>query len=214
LPSVHEWHKAAYYDPPARRCWAYPTGSNEVPDGVDFPGDPAFAAASRDPASNGEPNAIDDVGIGSPFGTAGQGGSVDERLETAGEYVNQGAHGSKRVHEGNWGNAANVLLRQHFMAIGPSFEGASSPSALPAPLPNRAFRPERLPCCWLAPVPVGGASPPAGWSEPRRQGVSAVRHVFRTIDPCAVNEPPLALRLRLFPPCGAAAPVHWRRQDQ
>jgi hypothetical protein len=34
------------------------------------------------------------------------------------------------------------------------------------------------------------------------------------IDPCAVNEPPLAFRLRLFPTSGAAARVHLRRKDQ
>jgi hypothetical protein len=33
-------------------------------------------------------------------------------------------------------------------------------------------------------------------------------------DPCAVNEPPLAFRLRLFPTSGAAARVHLRRKDQ
>jgi formylglycine-generating enzyme required for sulfatase activity len=76
-----------------------------------------------DGAFNSEPNAVTDVGVLSPFGTAGQGGNVLEWLETAGEFDNQVPHVSRRLHGGNWHNAANVLLRQHGMAIGPSFEG-------------------------------------------------------------------------------------------
>ena len=40
LPSVNEWHKAAYYDPVAGVYYDYPTGSDSVPDGIDFVGDP------------------------------------------------------------------------------------------------------------------------------------------------------------------------------
>lgn len=123
LPSSDEWHKAAYYDPQAQRYWDYPTGSNETPDGIDFPGDPEFTAVFYDGAFNGEPNAVTDVGVLSPFGTAGQGGNVLEWLETSGTRDFLGAYPSRWVHGGNWHNAANVLLRQHGMAIGPSFEG-------------------------------------------------------------------------------------------
>ena len=83
LPSVHEWHKAAYYDPTAGVYYTYPTGSNSVPDGIDFPGDPVFDAVFYDRGFNSGPNAISDVGLLSPSGTAAQGGNVEEWAETA-----------------------------------------------------------------------------------------------------------------------------------
>ena len=44
LPSVDEWYKAAYYDPTSGVYYNYPTGSDSVPDGIDFAGDPNFDA--------------------------------------------------------------------------------------------------------------------------------------------------------------------------
>jgi formylglycine-generating enzyme len=82
LPGRDEWHKAAYYDPVAERYWTYPTGSDAIPDGIDFPGDPDFDAVFFDGGNNLEPNDVTNVGVLSPFGTAGQGGNVHEWLET------------------------------------------------------------------------------------------------------------------------------------
>ena len=36
LPSIHEWHKAAYYNATLGTYYSYPTGANSVPDGIDF----------------------------------------------------------------------------------------------------------------------------------------------------------------------------------
>ena len=48
LPSVDEWYKAAYYDPTSGVYYDYPTGSDSVPDGIDFAGDPDFDAVFFD----------------------------------------------------------------------------------------------------------------------------------------------------------------------
>ena len=76
LPSVDEWYKAAYYDPTSGVYYNYPTGSDSVPDGIDFAGDPNFDAVFFDGGSNPEPNDITNVGVLSPYGTVGQGGNV------------------------------------------------------------------------------------------------------------------------------------------
>jgi formylglycine-generating enzyme required for sulfatase activity len=83
LPSLNEWHKAAYYDPTAGVYYDYPMGSDSVPDGIDVVGDPFFDAVFFDGGQNSEPNIVTNVGIFSPFGTAGQGGNVREWVETA-----------------------------------------------------------------------------------------------------------------------------------
>jgi formylglycine-generating enzyme len=71
LPSLNEWHKAAYYDPVAGHYWDYPTGSDSIPDGIDFPGDPNFDGVFYDGGLNSGPNDITDVGLLSPYGTVG-----------------------------------------------------------------------------------------------------------------------------------------------
>jgi formylglycine-generating enzyme len=123
LPSVDEWTKAAYYDPVAGHYWDYPTGSNSIPDGIDFPGDPIFDAVFRDGAANAQPNDITDVGLLSPYGTGGQGGNVDEWEETAFDRKNDIAVEQRRTPAGSWGdiytllNASNTLI-----GIGPLFD--------------------------------------------------------------------------------------------
>ncbi|MCI0333040.1 MAG: SUMF1/EgtB/PvdO family nonheme iron enzyme, partial [Planctomycetes bacterium] len=87
LPSVHEWYKAAYYDPTAEVYYDYPTGSDSVPDGVDFAGDTSFDAVIPDFPFN-VVNDITNVGVLSPYGTAGQGGNVWEWEETEFDLVN------------------------------------------------------------------------------------------------------------------------------
>jgi hypothetical protein len=90
LPSVDEWYKAAYYDPGAGVYYDYPTGSNSVPDGIDFAGDTTFDAVffDADHSFGPQPHDITDVGLLSPFGTAGQGGNAWEFGETELDLVN------------------------------------------------------------------------------------------------------------------------------
>src|SRR5262249_20108488 len=88
LPSVHEWHKAAYYNPATGTYFTYPTGSNSVPDGIDFPGDPNFDAVFDDGGVNPDPNTVANVGVNSGYNTVGQGGNVVEWEETAFDWQN------------------------------------------------------------------------------------------------------------------------------
>ena len=113
LPSLNEWHKAAYYDPAAGHYWDYPTGSDAVPDGIDFVGDPDFDAVFYDGRLNGGPNSVMDVGLLSRYGTAGQGGNVYEWDETAFDRINDFANDGRAILGGNWGSLAVVLSAPH-----------------------------------------------------------------------------------------------------
>lgn len=138
LPSVDEWHKAAYYDPAAGHYWDYPTGSDVIPDGIDFVGDTVVDAVFRDLAANPEPNNITDVGILSPNGTAGQGGNVAEWEETAFDRINNQPDKGRRNAGGAWVSGPSLLNAQNTL-IGtiPSFEHATVgfrvSSAVPEP---------------------------------------------------------------------------------
>jgi formylglycine-generating enzyme len=138
LPSIDEWHKAAYYDPVAGVYYDYPSGSDIVPDGIDFVGDPEFDAVFNDGASNPEPNDILNVGLLSPYGTAGQGGNVAEWEETAFDRVNSVADEHRRAGGGAWTNshsvlnATNTLIGDSPLLEGP-FLGLRVASIVPEP---------------------------------------------------------------------------------
>ena len=101
LPSDDEWYKAAYYDPTKGVYYDYPTGSNLVPDGVDFPGDPNFDANYSEKISN-EPTDVTNVGRLSPFGTGGQGGNAYEWEETAFDLLNDSTLSARGLRGGAW----------------------------------------------------------------------------------------------------------------
>jgi sulfatase modifying factor 1 len=82
LPSIDEWYKAAYYDAAAGAYYNYPFGSDDVPDGKDSPTDPTFDAVFVDGGSFHSPHDVTNAGAASPYGTVGQGGNVDEWLES------------------------------------------------------------------------------------------------------------------------------------
>jgi formylglycine-generating enzyme required for sulfatase activity len=113
LPSIDEWHKAAYYDRAGDVWYDYPTGSNDVPDGIDFVGDTEFDAVFFDGAANDGPNDVTDVGLLSPFGTAGQGGNVFEWHETAFDRTEIFAGAQRSEEGGAWDSPVNVLLGSH-----------------------------------------------------------------------------------------------------
>ncbi len=122
LPSVHEWHKAAYYNPSTDTYYTYPTGSNSVPDGIDFPGDPVFDAVFYDGGLNSEPNVINDVGLPSPYGTHGQGGNVDEWNETAFDWINNATSESRVRAGGSWVDGFTPLLASNLNGVAPFVE--------------------------------------------------------------------------------------------
>jgi len=109
LPSVDEWYKAAYYDPTSGVYFDYPTGSNSVPDGIDFAGDTTFDAVFFDGDFNLLPNDITDVGVLSPYGTAGQGGNVREWEETDFDLVNDSSETGRGLRGGGFLNDFNNL---------------------------------------------------------------------------------------------------------
>ena len=81
IPSVREWYKAAYFDPSLGVYYDYPTGSDLVPDGIDFFGDTAFDAVFYQGGSVTQPNDVTDAGVFGPTGVAGLAGNVSEWVE-------------------------------------------------------------------------------------------------------------------------------------
>ncbi len=122
LPSINEWHKAAYYDPVTGVYYDYPTGSDSVPDGIDFVGDPIFDAVFDDGADNLWPNFNTDVGLPSPYSTAGQGGNVFEWQETAFDRLNNFAGEDRAFRGGAWTSGPSVLFWTNGSGFGPTAE--------------------------------------------------------------------------------------------
>jgi hypothetical protein len=110
LPSLNEWHKAAYYDPVNGVYYDYPTGSDSIPDGLNFVGDPNFEAVFFDGGGiESQPNDIFNVGLFSPFGTLGQGGNVREFQETAIDRINDVADEHRGAVGGRMNDSFSVL---------------------------------------------------------------------------------------------------------
>jgi hypothetical protein len=109
LPNVHEWYKAAYYDPTSSVYYNYPTGSDSAPTAV-ASGAATGTAVYDQPTATG-PADISNAGGLSPYGTMGQGGNVYEWEETDFDLVNgpiltstaRGARG------GRWNNPSSEL---------------------------------------------------------------------------------------------------------
>ena len=115
LPSVDEWYKAAYYDPNGGVYFDYPTGSNNLPDGFDFVGDPNFDAVFPDGDFNSfdlQPIDVTIMGVLSPYGTAGQGGNVWEWEETDFDLMYSPISGSdsRGIRGGSWAFYRDSLL--------------------------------------------------------------------------------------------------------
>ena len=108
LPSVHEWYKAAYYNPTNGVYYDYPTGSNTEPTAV------ASGTSAGTAVYNGQsgPANIMLAGGLSPHGTMGQGGNVYEWEETDFDLVNGPTPGSsaRGVRGGIWNGSSKVLL--------------------------------------------------------------------------------------------------------
>ncbi|MBA4107402.1 MAG: hypothetical protein C0485_16820 [Pirellula sp.] len=122
LPSVDEWYKAAYYDPAADVYYDYPTGSDAFPDGLDRVNDPTFDALFYEGYESRYPHEVTNVGKLSPYGTAGQGGSVFEWEETAADLVNSAPLERRGVRGGEF-SQSGVLLASTMRFGAPVFEG-------------------------------------------------------------------------------------------
>ncbi len=119
LPSMDEWYKAAYYSP-SGTYYDYPTGSNSRPDGIDSAGDTTFDAVFYDGGTNSVLNDITDVGVLSPYGTAGQGGNVWEWEETSNDLLNNSSSSARGIRGGSWGFYSTGLLSSYRLSIYPA----------------------------------------------------------------------------------------------
>ena len=148
LPSVHEWYKAAFYDPDANGgaggYWNFPTGSDSVP----TPWPAARMRARRCGINHSEgPADITHAGGLSPYGTMAQAGNVWEWEETASDLTNDDGSSVRGLRGGDWLNgffpsdilSASVRLRprpvvrdrlQHGFRVASIPEPSSLPSKL------------------------------------------------------------------------------------
>ena len=109
LPSVHEWYKAAYYDPNVGVYYDYPTGSDMAP--IPVASGTTAGTAVYDQYFSIGPADITLAGGLSPYGTMGQGGNVYEWEETDFDLVND-SHpffSFRGVRGGSWAVLANGL---------------------------------------------------------------------------------------------------------
>lgn len=105
LPSENEWYKAAYYDPSknsnAGGYWRYTTASDSSP--MAIPSGTSVGSTVWDqPFANG-PASVFEAGGLSPYGTMGQGGNVNEWLESAWDGINSDPTGNRVFRGGYWG---------------------------------------------------------------------------------------------------------------
>jgi hypothetical protein len=122
LPSADEWYKAAYYDPSAGVYWDYPTGSNSPPIPTSSGTTPGTAVVNQGLLG---PADITQAGGLSPFGTMAQGGNVNEKFESALDFVNDTRDEFRAGGGGNW-DAFPSGLQAELIGLGgtpPSGEG-------------------------------------------------------------------------------------------
>lgn len=111
LPSLHEWYKAAYYDPNANDgtggYWNYPTGSDSAPTPVKSGTDPGTAVYGQSRAQG--PADITQAGGLSPYGVMGLAGNVFEHVETEFDLVNDCPSCGRDRMSSNWFATANYF---------------------------------------------------------------------------------------------------------
>jgi formylglycine-generating enzyme required for sulfatase activity len=139
LPSEDEWYKAAYHqnDGVTANYWDYATASNSVPDGFDSVGDTTFDAVFVDGYNQLSPNAVNNVGVASAYGTYGQNGNVSEWLESDSSAPNDSPSDLRAIRGGFWGNPEFVLRASARQGDDPtasfSFYGFRVASVVPEP---------------------------------------------------------------------------------
>jgi formylglycine-generating enzyme required for sulfatase activity len=107
LPSEDEWYKAAYYKSVGVNAgyWLYPTGSDTAPTAVasGTTTETAVFGNQSDPAD------VDQAGGLSPYGTIGQGGNVNDLIESSGDGNNDSAGETRVIRGGDWFAALGLL---------------------------------------------------------------------------------------------------------
>lgn len=124
LPSVDEWHKAAYYDPIADVYYNYPTGSDTLPTPVSSGTAADTAVYGHKTASDG-PADITMAGGLSPYGTMAQGGNVWEWEETDFDLVNDSTSSDRGSRGGSWASIPSGLHERIRFDVDPTSEFSS-----------------------------------------------------------------------------------------
>ncbi len=142
LPNIHEWYKAAYYDPSTAEYFTYPTSGNFAPTAVASGTEPNTAVYGQ--GIDQGPGDITLAGGLSPFGTMGQGGNVWEWQEDLSADLDS----FHWIRGGSWTSAASALSGESgdplsFLlyisetnAIGFEASGFRVASAAPVPEPS------------------------------------------------------------------------------
>ncbi|MCH2113944.1 MAG: SUMF1/EgtB/PvdO family nonheme iron enzyme [Pirellulales bacterium] len=121
LPSSHEWYKAAFYDPLTGNYFDYATGSNTVPEPVEFGTDPNTAIYGQ-VFQTTDPADITQAGALSAYGTMAQSGNVFELEETDFDMVNDTGYSPRGARGGVWywtKNAPGFLSRTFRNSVNP-----------------------------------------------------------------------------------------------
>ena len=108
LPSVDEWHKAAFYDPspaalPSASYWTYATKSQQ----------PSSAQINYSGANYGSLTAVSTPGVASYFGAYGQSGNAAEWTEDL--YQDPSKIIYRVVAGGNWASPSNAVSSQGYV---------------------------------------------------------------------------------------------------
>jgi hypothetical protein len=126
LPSENEWCKAAYYDPTKNNgkgaYWQYPEGINSAPTAVasgTTAGTAVFNWITYAPASVYQSGGL------SSYGTMGQGGNVNQLLESAYSGSNTTATATRVYRGGAWGADATALQSSFRGYISPDYSSFS-----------------------------------------------------------------------------------------
>ena len=110
LPSLDEWHKAAYYNPTNGTYSTYPNGSNQSPIQITsgFEGS-VYGQSITDQVG---PANVYETGSTSFFGTMAQGGNALELMETSYDLFNDDLSESRWYRGGSWVDDASLVFLQ------------------------------------------------------------------------------------------------------
>lgn len=132
LPDVYEWYKAAFYDPVRKVYYDYATGSDRTPIPVSGGTQRGTAVYLQD-----GPALVNQAGGLSPYGTMGQGGNVEEFMESSYFYVDFPTYSDPKslrvVRGGGWysgfqdddGIVAGEIGSRYFYDLSYSLYGGS-----------------------------------------------------------------------------------------
>jgi len=110
LPSIDEWHKAAYYNPANSTYSTYPNGSNQAPLPITTGSEGSVYGQSV--TNQVGPADVDNAGSLSFYGTMAQGGNALELMETAYDLVNDDPAEVRWFGGGSWVDDVSLAFLQ------------------------------------------------------------------------------------------------------